>query len=29
VIHVNDEWKKLESGQVNPELYTLRRVTKV
>lgn len=29
VIHVNDEWKKLEQGQVNPELYTLRRVVKV
>ncbi len=26
IIHVNDEWKKLETGQVNPELYTLRRV---
>lgn len=29
VLHVNDEWKKLESGQVNPELYTIRRVVKV
>ncbi|MFN0106092.1 MAG: SDR family NAD(P)-dependent oxidoreductase [Bryobacteraceae bacterium] len=29
VIHVNDEWRKLEQGQVNQELYTLRRVVKV
>jgi len=28
VIHVNDEWRKLEQGQINPELYTLRRVVK-
>ncbi len=29
VVHVNDDWKKLERSTVNPELYTLRRVTKV
>ena len=29
VVHVNDEWRKLEQGKVNPELYTLRRVVKV
>ncbi|MBM3783650.1 MAG: SDR family oxidoreductase [Acidobacteria bacterium] len=30
VVHVNDDWKKLESGKAtNPELYTLRRVTKL
>ena len=29
VVHVNDDWKKLERTTVNPELYTLRRVTKV
>jgi NAD(P)-dependent dehydrogenase (short-subunit alcohol dehydrogenase family) len=28
VVHVNDEWRKLEHGQANPELYTLRRVVK-
>ena len=28
VIHVNDEWRKLEQGQVSAELYTLRRVVK-
>jgi hypothetical protein len=27
-VHVNDEWRKLEHGQVNAELYTLRRVVK-
>lgn len=29
MIHVNDEWKKLESSTVHPEIYTLRRVQKV
>lgn len=29
LIHVQDDWKKLRSGTVNPELYTLRRVQKV
>ena len=29
IVHVNDEWRKLEQGQVNQELYTLRRVVKV
>jgi 3-oxoacyl-[acyl-carrier protein] reductase len=28
VVHVNDEWRRLEHGQVNAELYTLRRVVK-
>ncbi|HEU0124057.1 MAG TPA: SDR family NAD(P)-dependent oxidoreductase [Bryobacteraceae bacterium] len=28
VVHVNDEWRKLEQGVVSPELYTLRRVVK-
>jgi 3-oxoacyl-[acyl-carrier protein] reductase len=28
IVHVNDEWKKLEQGQISAELYTLRRVTK-
>jgi len=26
LIHVQDDWKKLKNGTVNPELYTLRRV---
>ena len=29
LIHVSDDWKRLESSTVNPELYTLRRVQKV
>jgi NAD(P)-dependent dehydrogenase (short-subunit alcohol dehydrogenase family) len=29
VVHVNDDWRKLEQGQVSAELYTLRRVVKV
>ena len=29
LIHVDDDWKKLEKGTVNPELYTLRRVQKI
>jgi hypothetical protein len=29
MIHVQDDWKRLRSGTVNPELYTLRRVQKV
>jgi 3-oxoacyl-[acyl-carrier protein] reductase len=29
LIHVQDDWKKLKNGTVNPELYTLRRVQKV
>jgi NAD(P)-dependent dehydrogenase (short-subunit alcohol dehydrogenase family) len=28
LIHVNDDWKKLTHSQVNPDLYTLRRVQK-
>lgn len=29
IIHVSDDWKKLEHSSINPELYTLRRVQKV
>lgn len=29
LIHVNDDWKRLETGRVHPEIYTLRRVQKV
>ncbi|MGH9559739.1 MAG: SDR family NAD(P)-dependent oxidoreductase [Bryobacteraceae bacterium] len=29
IIGVQDDWKKLKSGAVNPELYTLRRVQKI
>jgi NAD(P)-dependent dehydrogenase (short-subunit alcohol dehydrogenase family) len=29
LIHVNDDWKRLETSNVNPELYTLRRVQKM
>lgn len=29
LIHVDDDWKKLEKATVNPELYTLRRVQRV
>ncbi|MBL8178405.1 MAG: SDR family oxidoreductase [Bryobacterales bacterium] len=29
IIHVNDDWKRLETGQVHPEIYTLRRVQKM
>ena len=29
LIHVEDDWKRLEGAAVNPELYTLRRVMKV
>lgn len=29
LIHVNDDWKRLEDAQLNPELFTLRRVTRV
>lgn len=29
VIHVNDDWRKLEHGQVGEDLYTLRRVMKM
>jgi NAD(P)-dependent dehydrogenase (short-subunit alcohol dehydrogenase family) len=29
LIHVQDEWRKLETGSVHPEIYTLRRVHKV
>lgn len=28
IVHVNDDWRKLENGQVSAELYTLRRVVK-
>ena len=29
VVHVTDDWKKLERTTVNPELFTLRRVQKM
>jgi len=29
IVHVNDDWKRLEHTNVNPEIYTLRRVQKV
>ncbi|HBY62811.1 MAG TPA: short-chain dehydrogenase [Solibacterales bacterium] len=29
LIHVNDDWKRLESSNVHPELFTLRRVQKI
>lgn len=29
LIHVNDDWKRLENSNVHPEIYTLRRVQKV
>ena len=29
LIHIEDDWKRLRNGAVNPELYTLRRVQKV
>lgn len=29
LLHVEDDWKRLEGAAVNPELYTLRRVMKV
>jgi 3-oxoacyl-[acyl-carrier protein] reductase len=29
LIHVNDDWRRLESTNVHPEIYTLRRVQKV
>jgi len=28
LIHVNDDWKRLERDSLHPELYTLRRVQK-
>ncbi len=29
LIHVNDDWKRLEHMNIHPEIYTLRRVQKV
>lgn len=29
LIHINDDWKRLEHSNVHPEIYTLRRVQKV
>jgi 3-oxoacyl-[acyl-carrier protein] reductase len=29
LIHVNDDWRRLEHATVNPELFTLRRVQKL
>jgi len=28
LIHINDDWKKLKTSNINPEAYTLRRITK-
>jgi hypothetical protein len=29
LIHLNDDWKRLEHGNMHPAAYTLRRVQKV
>src|SRR5205823_12778901 len=29
LIHVNDDWKRLENANMNPEAFTLRRVQKL
>ncbi|HJT90074.1 MAG TPA: SDR family NAD(P)-dependent oxidoreductase [Bryobacteraceae bacterium] len=29
LIHVNDDWKRFEQQNINPEIYTLRRVMKI
>ncbi len=29
LIHVNDDWKRLENTNLHPEIYTLRRIQKV
>lgn len=29
LIHVNDDWKRLENSNIHPEIFTLRRVQKV
>jgi 3-oxoacyl-[acyl-carrier protein] reductase len=29
LIHVNDDWKRLEHGNMHPAAYTLRRVLKM
>jgi NAD(P)-dependent dehydrogenase (short-subunit alcohol dehydrogenase family) len=29
LIHVNDDWKKLERANMNPEAFTLRRISKL
>jgi 3-oxoacyl-[acyl-carrier protein] reductase len=29
LIHVSDDWKRLEHDNMRPELYTLRRVQKI
>ena len=29
LIHVNDDWKRLEQDNMQPELFTLRRVHKM
>jgi NAD(P)-dependent dehydrogenase (short-subunit alcohol dehydrogenase family) len=29
LIHVNDDWKRLETNNMKPELYTLRRIQKI
>jgi 3-oxoacyl-[acyl-carrier protein] reductase len=29
LIHVSDDWRRLEHAEIHPELFTLRRVRKV
>ena len=29
LIHVNDDWRRLEQDNMKPELYTLRRLQKI
>lgn len=29
LVHVDDDWKRLADGVINPELYTLRRVVRI
>jgi len=29
LLHVNDDWRRLEHANIHPEIYTLRRVQKI
>jgi 3-oxoacyl-[acyl-carrier protein] reductase len=29
LIHINDDWRRLEQANMKPEIYTLRRVQKI
>ena len=29
IIHVNDDWKRLKRANIDADLYTLRRVTRI